>query len=139
MNKFLQDIKDFHEKFQLTYIGPPRELPDELAKFRKAFMEEELDEYIDSRYLPGKLDALVDLMYVVLGTAYLHGFPFEEAWRRVHEANMKKVRAQSSRSKFDVIKPEGWTPPALSDLCYGRQEDLFPDPDYGDVSKGGDY
>jgi len=87
-------------------------------------MKEELDEYRESVFvgdLEGQLDALVDLVYVALGTAYLQGFDFNEAFRRVHEANMKKVRArQKSDSKrassYDVVKPVGWTPPDLSDL-----------------------
>jgi hypothetical protein len=34
---------------------------------------------------------------------------------------MKKVRAQAAEdskrmSKFDVVKPEGWTPPNLADI-----------------------
>ena len=119
-----QDIKDFHTKFELTYDGPPRPLPYELVSFRAIFMHEELQEYglaVDNVDLEKQLDALVDLVYVALGTAYLHGFDFNEAWRRVHAANLKKVRAEtpddSKRgSVFDVVKPEGWEPPDLSDL-----------------------
>ena len=117
----MKDIKEFHEKFGLAYNGRPRDLSKELSDFRVHFMLEELDEYRDSNHLVDKLDALVDLVYVALGTAYLHGFDFDEAWRRVHEANMKKVRAEvatdSKRgSTFDVVKPDGWAPPDLSDL-----------------------
>ena len=116
------DIRKFHEKFGLDYNGPPRALPDDLEEFRIKFMQEELDEYKDPENgLAHKLDALVDLVYVALGTAYLAGFPFNEAWSRVHEANMKKVKAlrpeDSKRgSVHDVVKPPGWAPPSLSDL-----------------------
>jgi predicted HAD superfamily Cof-like phosphohydrolase len=132
------DIKAFHEKFELQYNGPPRQLPEEFAKFRTGFLGEELGEYaVDEetqellvdlvkenlipKPLDKQLDALVDLVYVALGSAYLQGFDFDEAWRRVHEANMKKVRAMrtvdSKRgSTYDVIKPQGWSPPDLSDL-----------------------
>ena len=37
-----QDIVEFHEKFGLTYNGPPRVLEEPLAKFRVGFMAEEL-------------------------------------------------------------------------------------------------
>jgi predicted HAD superfamily Cof-like phosphohydrolase len=136
-----QDIKDFHEKFELTYNGKPRVLEEELAKFRVGFLAEELGEYAfggdedNINILAGivkedlspplkledQLDALVDLVYVAIGTAYLQGFDFNEAWRRVHEANMKKVRAlrevDSKRgSIYDVIKPPGWEAPNLRDL-----------------------
>jgi predicted HAD superfamily Cof-like phosphohydrolase len=111
------DIVDFHEKFGLQYEGPARSLPQDLSSFRLNFMIEETDEYILAEKRADQLDALVDLVYVAMGTAYLHGFDFEEAWRRVHEANMAKVRGPSQRSgEYDVIKPEGWKPPYLGDL-----------------------
>jgi predicted HAD superfamily Cof-like phosphohydrolase len=119
---FFQDVKDFHEKFGLEYCGRPRHLPVDTMEFRLKFLGEELQEYALSVTLEDQLDALVDLVYVALGTAYLHGFDFDEAWCRVHAANMKKVRAapdgsDSKRgSSHDVVKPPGWQPPDLSDL-----------------------
>jgi predicted HAD superfamily Cof-like phosphohydrolase len=118
------DITEFHEKFGLAYAGPPRELDPELHKFRSKFMQEELDEYNEAHAkgdLHGQFDALIDLAYVLLGTAHLQGLPFAEGWNRVHTANMAKVRAERSEdskrgSTFDVVKPEGWTAPDLSDL-----------------------
>ena len=67
------------------------------------------------------LDALVDLVYVALGTALLLNFPFYEAWKLVHSANMKKIRARSKTvskrgSTFDVVKPRGWKMPNISSL-----------------------
>jgi predicted HAD superfamily Cof-like phosphohydrolase len=112
-----KDIQDFHVKFGLNYEGPPRSLPQDLASFRINFLIEETDEYILASKRSDELDALVDLVYVAMGTAYLHGFDFAEAWRRVHTANMAKVRGPSQRSgEYDVIKPEGWQPPYHGDL-----------------------
>lgn len=73
------------------------------------------------RNLELQFDALIDLVYVALGTSYLHGTDFDEGWRRVHAANMSKVRAESASdskrgSAFDVVKPRGWKPADLSDL-----------------------
>lgn len=81
----------------------------------------------EERDMVNELDSLVDLVYVALGTAYLHGYDFDEAFARVHLANMKKIRvlnveestASTGRgSKYDVKKPEGWTPADLSDLVF---------------------
>lgn len=77
------------------------------------------------------LDGLIDLIYVAAGTAIFHGFArrptqentiISEAWRRVHNANMHKVKAGfgapvSKRDpRFDIVKPEGWIAPTFTDL-----------------------
>lgn len=118
----MQDNADFQKKFGLAYDGPPRELPEGLAMLKNKHLLEELYEYRIAVSLEKKLDALVDLVYVAVGTAYQHGFDFNEAWRRVHAANMTKVRAQpdgsdSARgSGYDIVKPKDFVPPDLSDL-----------------------
>lgn len=123
MVSFTEDLKAFHKKFGLEYNGPPREIPYEMSLFRLNFLDEELREYMRAwqEQNPVKmLDALVDLCYVAIGTAYLHGWNFDEAWTRVHAANMCKVRSTEEHDdrggRFDVIKPEGWEPPMLDDL-----------------------
>lgn len=123
--QYLSDVHEFHEKFDIEQPLTPRQLPPDLAKFRLEFLKEELDEYERSLHdgdIEGQLDALVDLVVVALGTALISGFDFDAAWRRVHEANMAKVRAKADGSDskrgsgFDIVKPEGWTPPDHSDL-----------------------
>lgn len=86
--------------------------------------ELELDtlERVDGRDFHGQLDALVDLSYVLHGTALFQGFcRFDQAFDTVHAANMAKVRAerpeQSKRgTAFDVVKPPGWSPPVLTEF-----------------------
>lgn len=118
------DIRDFHQKFGLEYDGPPRPLDQEMSDFRVKFMQEELDEYRTAVYagdLPKQFDALIDLIYVALGTSYLQGFPFAKGWAEVQAANMRKVRAdeagQSKRSStLDVVKPVGWVGPDIDSI-----------------------
>lgn len=128
-NPSFQDIVyEFQRKFHQSYDGPPRELPASLAKFRKDLLQEELDELklaIDRGELHEQLDALVDLLYVVVGTSNLMGFRevLERAFWRVHSANMAKVlapsRLESKRdSAWDIVKPPGWEKPDLRDLVY---------------------
>jgi predicted HAD superfamily Cof-like phosphohydrolase len=155
-------VAEFHEKFDLLYQGPPRHLHDDMASFRGGFMIEELAEYFEAAGYPGvagdlrqvherlkrntnwyprigevslvkQLDALVDLDYVLKGTAYLQGWggwndnatprpKYDVAFKRVHDANMEKVRVaadlqgSSRKSKYDVVKPKDWLPPYLDDL-----------------------
>lgn len=122
-----KDIKEFHKKFELEALEKPGFLNENHMDFRIKFMQEELNEFIDAYYekdnLHDAFDALIDLTYVVLGTAYLMSLPFKEGWSLVHEANMKKRRAtekeQSKRnSTSDVVKPEGWVAPNLNKLIY---------------------
>lgn len=134
-----EDIVDFHEKFGIDYKGPIRPLVDDLADFRMRCACEESEEIYGANktLLEAKtddevtiaradlLDGVVDLIYFAVGTLYLHGFnddQFDEAWDRVHTANMKKVRAKPDGSDSkrnhgdDVVKPEGWTAADLRDI-----------------------
>lgn len=124
------DVGDFHKKFGLdnaTHHGAfPREVPDDVIEFRRKFMQEELDEFIEG-WEEGDhakmADALVDLTYVAMGTAHLQGYPWEVLWSEVQRANLQKVRASGAddpRGKrghvLDVVKPEGWQPPDIQGI-----------------------
>lgn len=116
-----EDVCAFHEKFGLLYNGKPRSLDSNTLRFRQMFLEEELSEFAKSAAendLPGMADALIDLVYVAMGTAYMMGLPWQQLWEEVQRANMTKVRAdnetQSKRgSSLDVIKPPGWKGPDI--------------------------
>lgn len=141
------DLVEFHNKFRrdplsLGFSPTSHELLDDFQQFRGKFLLEELMEYFDAVGLslrwgsetgfhvvrsegdfdPAKaFDALIDLVYVAIGTAHTHQFPWDEGWRRVHEANMKKVGAKSANESqrghaLDIVKPAGWKPPDLTDL-----------------------
>jgi predicted HAD superfamily Cof-like phosphohydrolase len=143
LTDFVQDIHNFHHRFEITYQGPPRPLPRDLKHFRTKFMLEELCEYagvsplttklIESAFyehaverpLDEQFDALIDIIYVALGTAHLQGFPFHEGWALVHRANMLKRRVASPQESkrghaFDVVKPADWRPPDLRGLVHGN-------------------
>ncbi len=120
-SRITYDVAKFHEKMLLKYDGPPRQLEEDITRSRIGHLQEELNEFhaalIYDKGLPEMLDALVDIVYVAIGTSYLMGLDFDEAWRRVHEANMKKIPKATKRSKIDVVKPKGWVAPDLKDLC----------------------
>lgn len=146
-------VCEFHEKMGVRRDGDPGALPGEIdpsalellkaardqirrtsngdwLPFRLEFMLEELIEYADAARagdLEGQLDALVDLAYVVYGTADQHGFDeFDAAFETVHRANLEKERGTAGTSKrrspFDVVKPPGWEPPDLSIFTLPRAE-----------------
>jgi len=126
-NDNYEDVGEFHDRFGLrafTHGPAPEGISDELLEFRTKFMQEELQEFIDASETmdhAGMADALIDLVYVALGTAHMFGYPWRDLWNDVQRANVSKVRvmsaAQSARgSAFDVIKPEGWQPPITAHI-----------------------
>jgi predicted HAD superfamily Cof-like phosphohydrolase len=124
MNTNYQDVVDFHNKFGLKYDGKPNPLDKSTQSYRVHFLEEELSEFISSANLDdvvGMADALVDIVYVAMGTAYMMGLPWQQLWDEVQRSNMDKVRASdASQSKrknsLDVVKPQGWVGPDLKSI-----------------------
>jgi predicted HAD superfamily Cof-like phosphohydrolase len=115
-NMMWDDIVEFHKKFGFEPQNEPRFLTPEENEFRVEFLIEELSEYRCASSLEDKIDALVDLVVVAMGTAYFHGFDWDSHWKEVHRANMNKVRAESAKqskrkSSLDIVKPAGWTGP----------------------------
>lgn len=130
MADMMRDVVDFHEKFELTYEGQVRNLPKGLQDFRSKFLTEELEEYlsaVEEKDIVGQADALIDLIYVALGSAYLMGLEhvWTDLWDEVQKANMKKVRATNTKeskrgSLHDVVKPDGWVGPDLHKFLEGN-------------------
>jgi hypothetical protein len=78
------------------------------------------------------------LIYIAMGNAHLHGFHrFNEAWKRVHHANMQKELSHEGNpgkygklgDKRDIVKPPGWTPPDHSDLVANSESRKVPIPE----------
>tara|TARA_Y100000004_G_scaffold150975_1_gene173465 strand:- start:158 stop:613 length:456 start_codon:yes stop_codon:yes gene_type:complete len=126
----IKDIDQFHKKFKFEKnlkVGIPDD--NELVNFRTSFLMEELAEYtqaITKKDAAGALDALVDIVYIALGTAWLFNLPFEKAWNEVQKANMSKIRTKSKSKKrgtsFDVVKPKGWTAPDIEQIIEEERE-----------------
>ena len=130
MTDILKDIDNFHKKYGFEK-NEKVDIPDnnELINFRTAFLMEELAEYtnaITKKDAAGALDALVDIVYIALGTAWLFNLPFEKAWNEVQKANMSKIRAKDKTgkrgTKFDVIKPKDWKAPNIEKIIDEERE-----------------
>ncbi len=116
IHNMIKDVADFHE----LILNDPPSVPPSLVSLdycieRTKFMHEELTEFMEAASegdIVKVADALADIAYVALGTAYKMGLPFDKIWAAVHAANMRKVRGITSRgNKVDAAKPEGWTGP----------------------------
>lgn len=92
--------------------------PEDKRFIRAHLMIEELGELMqalaDCDEL-GALDALADLLYVVLGTAVTLDLPVVEAFEEVHRSNMTK-RRQSTDAHGERVRDKGpgYDPPDLA-------------------------
>src|SRR5436305_838269 len=105
-----QDVGQFHHRFGLTHTdcangydssepsclpsASPQPWDPDLIEFRRKFLQEELDEFTEGVNEHGHakmFDALIDLVYVALGTAQLLGYPWQDGWDVVQRANLRKV------------------------------------------------
>ena len=153
----IHQVAELHDKMGhgKARLPKPGFLPEKFMQMRLNFMLEELEEtaaacgfsiYMGNDgktgfeqnsfmkvSLENALDGLIDLQYVLLGTADLMGFShpgpgkfasssiWHEGFSRVHNANMKKepvVNAKESSRGFniDLKKPKGWLKPQFKDL-----------------------
>ena len=115
MKSMVAMVKQFND---LLGIMPDGEVHDLPVRSKYEHLHEEVTEYTKACTSGSKelqLDALVDIVYVAIGVAYEQGFDFAEAFRRVHAANMQKEPSPGTAKS--CVKPEGWKPADLSDLC----------------------
>lgn len=136
-----KQVYEFNRKFKLP-LGDKDVISDnvEAQKYRVKFLLEEVTELqkaFDEGDKVGIFDALLDIVYVALGTAMFAGID-ENKWKAgmnaVHAANMSKIRvlnpSESKRgSVYDVKKPDGWVAPEekLSKILSSKNTPLFED------------
>jgi predicted HAD superfamily Cof-like phosphohydrolase len=116
MNKQLDQVKEFHEKFQQSMSDKPSLLSQEESKLRFRLGEEEVVEYLDAAVdedIVEVLDALADQMYILCGTILKHGLQdmIIPAFNLVHSNNMAKLGPDGKpifREDGKIIKPEGF-------------------------------
>lgn len=65
----------------------------------------------DDRSIPQTADAIIEQIYVLIGTLVAMGIDFWPLWAEVQRANMAKAGGPVVNGK--VTKPEGWQPPDI--------------------------
>lgn len=122
-----RSIFDQVAEFQTEVLKNPRKstpvriLTDSYKTNTHVFIAEELEELrvaLNDDNLPETLDALVDLMYFAAGAIHNLGIDGDEAFRRVHHANMaKSLGVKPTRGlEGDATKGTDWTPPTFDDM-----------------------
>lgn len=121
MKQFLDQVREFQKASEQTLNIYPSKILEKESLLRFNLMKEENQEYLDNYNDKVEiLDALVDQMYVLLGTINTHGMQdiIEEAFNRVHTNNMTKIVDGKvlKNSEGKIIKPKGYKSVNLKDL-----------------------
>lgn len=119
LEKMGEQVKEFHDEITGAETPvAPRLLPLDRVAFRVSFIEEELDELktaINEGAHEEQVDALIDIIYVAIGTLAEMGSLPRLHFDEVHLRNMEKERGTKATRPgsdgFDAIKPAGWQPP----------------------------
>ena len=90
------------------------------ASLYRNLIAEEFNEFIQANNKNDeveKLDACMDMIWVILGFCYMKGYDVHGAWNEVARSNLAKINPETGkvikREDGKVLKPEGWTPPEL--------------------------
>lgn len=116
MQRLVNDVSEFHRVMDVPICRYP-EFPNERRiDLRKDLIDEEYNELLISianRDIVETADAMVDLIYVIVGAAIEFGIPLAEVWDEVQRANMAK-QGGPTRADGKKLKPAGWTPPDVA-------------------------
>lgn len=117
-------VRTFHVALGLPTAEAPRLLAPRRARQRSKWMREELQEFESAATIAQQADAMVDLMYLAIGTLVELGVPPGRVFELVHTANMGK-RWPDGTSRLDaegkVLKPPTWSSPDPGIEAYVRE------------------
>lgn len=112
MKKQMQDVAEFYDK--VLHIELKNAAPARLTRARKRFairaMGEELREYEEANTLSGEVDALLDLLYFLVGRLLEHGISskvFSMLWTDLQKVNMAKEARKTRRGRVDAKRRKG--------------------------------
>lgn len=121
MNPLLRKVAEFHKAFNIENQIVPTIPSKEVIALRYKLALEELEEFkeaAEKEDLVEIFDALVDQLYILLGTVHAFGMgvALEEGFYEVHRSNMTKLGADGKpiyREDGKVIKSDKFDPPNL--------------------------
>jgi predicted HAD superfamily Cof-like phosphohydrolase len=90
------------------------------ANLYKNLISEEFGEFFKAHNMNNeveKLDACMDMIWVILGFCVMKGYDVNGAWGEVARSNLSKIDNTTGkvikREDGKVMKPQGWIPPQL--------------------------
>jgi predicted HAD superfamily Cof-like phosphohydrolase len=126
MKHQIEQIREFYRVFNIDKTVSECKDSDGNLSFDRVLLRsklqiEELTEYREAAMQRDKvliLDALIDQLYILLGTAHEHGLSdlLESAFDEVHRSNMSKLQEDGTpliRDDGKILKGNNYTPPNL--------------------------
>lgn len=132
MNKYEQDVKEFHRLMGMATDAPYTtdllELRQKLINEEAAELNLEINTLIAELKQTGSVQKqtklkmfkeLADLQYVLSGMVVALGIPMEEVFTRVHKSNLSKLVDGKPLKREDgkILKGPNYQKPDLSDLA----------------------
>lgn len=111
-----QDVIDFHKKFGLPIGATPEWPREKIMNLRKELLDEELVEFFSAEMegdLANWAAEIVDVIYILIGTAVSAGIDLGPIWAAIHDSNMQKMARPGGHKP---IKPIGWQAPNIEAL-----------------------
>jgi predicted HAD superfamily Cof-like phosphohydrolase len=135
MNPFVQALIENHKAFGMPILHTPT-IPMHRAKMRIGLIEEEADELFQACFREESIvdaaDALVDLLYVVVGAMLEFGLTdiVYELFNEVQRSNMSKLGKDGKpiyREDGKYLKGPNYSPPNLAAIInkVNKQLELF--------------
>ena len=132
MRKQINNLVEFNEAFGIEFPKSPLLIDAKTQELRVNLLLEELEEYRVANTkgdITEVLDAIGDMLYIVLGTAVQHGMQniLEDAFNIIHSSNMSKLDENkkpiiNGDQHYDPRRPLGKV--LKSDLYWSPTEKL---------------
>lgn len=121
-----QQVREFHEIFGAQINDKPTLIDKGDFALRVRMQNEEYHEMMDA-YEAGDLtevyDAILDQIYLLVGTGVAMGLPIIEGLNEVHRSNMSKLGPDGEpiyRADGKVLKGPGYFRPRLAEILESR-------------------
>ncbi|PIR03977.1 MAG: hypothetical protein COV59_02220 [Candidatus Magasanikbacteria bacterium CG11_big_fil_rev_8_21_14_0_20_39_34] len=114
MDKQIELVRKFHEKFHQPVADSPTLIPEDRSQNRYSLMKSEVEEYLEgvkNGDLENIAKELADILFTVYGTIVEHGLQgkMDEIFDEVTKSNMSK-----DYHKYKMIKGESYREADLS-------------------------
>lgn len=111
-------LREFHASKRihdgLMPDKPTAWIPDWVRQLRWDLLTEEMEELGDADAAGDIVkfaDAIADVVYVLVGTAVVHGIPFDAVFAEVHRSNMTK---HNTPAEAKLVKGPDYEPPDIA-------------------------